>query len=239
MSTADEGKAWKLSGSQKREAVRSLFDDIATRYDVLNSAMSLRLHHRWRTEAVNMLELSKGSSVADICCGTGDFAPPIRRAVGAGSTVVGIDFSSQMLKIARDKRVDMSLGLGDACALPLASGTFDAVTIGWGLRNVSELDTALMEVRRVLKPQGRFVSVDMAKPRNAFLRRASGITFSVLAPAVGAVFGNRDAYRYLPKSTETFASREELAAAMKRAGFQEVGYKDMFLGNICIHWGQV
>ena len=131
----------------------------------------------------------------------------------------------------------MALSLGDACALPLPSGAFDAVTVGWGLRNVADLDAALREIRRVLKPGGRFVSLDMTKPKNRLMRTASGAMFSVLVPAMGAVFGNKEAYKYLPKSTDKFASRDEQVEAMKRAGFTDAGYKDMFFGNICIHQG--
>jgi demethylmenaquinone methyltransferase/2-methoxy-6-polyprenyl-1,4-benzoquinol methylase len=230
-------EAWTAVGAQKRETVRGLFGDIAARYDLLNSAMSLRLHYRWRAEAVRLLNLRPGDTVADICCGTGDFAAPLRRAVGDGGRIIGIDFCLPMLSVAKEKHVPMALGLGDACAIPLASGAFDAVTVGWGLRNVADLDVALSEIRRLLKPGGRFVSVDMAKPRNGLLRFASMATFSTLAPAFGALFGNKDAYKYLPKSTDRFASREEQVQAMERAGFREVTYKDMFLGNICIHRG--
>jgi len=162
---------------------------------------------------------------------------PLRNAVGDGGRIIGIDFCVPMLEIAQDKKVRMSLGLGDACAIPLVSRAFDAVTVGWGLRNVADLDSALREIHRLLKPGGRFVSIDMAKPRNGFVRFASAGTFSTLVPAFGALFGNRDAYKYLPKSTDRFASREEQVEAMRRAGFNEVTYKDMFLGNICIHRG--
>lgn len=239
MARAETEGAWKAVGADKREAVRLLFGDIADRYDLLNSAMSLRLHHRWRAEAVRMLCLSQGSSVADICCGTGDFALPIRKSVGATGKIVGIDFCLPMLQKGLAKSVPMTLGMGDACDLPLASGSFDAVTIGWGLRNVADLDRALREVRRILKPGGRFVSADMARPQNSIMRGVSHAVFSTVAPVLGALFGNRDAYKYLPQSTDRFASREEQVDAIRRAGFSEAGYKDMFFGNICTHWGKV
>jgi demethylmenaquinone methyltransferase/2-methoxy-6-polyprenyl-1,4-benzoquinol methylase len=239
MQRGAESNVWQLSGSERREAVKTLFGAIASRYDLLNSAMSLRLHHRWREAAVGLLDLKRGESVADLCCGTGDFAPPIRAKVGGNALVLGLDFCLPMLQVAKSKNTAMELGVGDACAIPLASGSVDAVTVGWGLRNVTNLDGCLEEIRRILKPTGRFVSVDMAKPRNAFTRRLSALVFSTFAPAVGAMFGNKDAYKYLPKSTETFASRDELLCAFERAGFTHAGYKDMFLGNICIHWGRL
>jgi demethylmenaquinone methyltransferase/2-methoxy-6-polyprenyl-1,4-benzoquinol methylase len=230
-------EAWQTVGAEKREAVKGLFGDIAGRYDLLNSAMSLRLHHRWRAEAVRLLAVRPGDTVADICCGTGDFAMPLGKAVGTGGRIVGIDFCVPMLEKAKEKRVPMTLGGGDACSLPLATGAFDAATVGWGLRNVADLDAALAEIRRILKPGGRFVSLDMAKPRNPLVRGASAAAFALFVPALGALVGNREAYKYLPRSTERFATRDEQVRAMKRAGFQEADYKDLFFGNICIHRG--
>jgi demethylmenaquinone methyltransferase/2-methoxy-6-polyprenyl-1,4-benzoquinol methylase len=237
MANAGTKEAWETAGAQKREAVQSLFGNIAGRYDLVNSAMSLRLHHRWRREAVRMLALSPTDTVADVCCGTADFGAPLRRVIGEGGRIVGVDFSLPMLKVAQEKSAPMALNLGDACALPLASGVFDAVTVGWGVRNVADRDGALGEIRRVLKPGGRFVSLDMAKPRNGLVRFASSAAFSTLVPALGAFFGNKEAYKYLPKSTDRFASRYELKLAFEASGFRDVSYRDMFFGNICIHRG--
>jgi len=236
---AETEHAWQAVGAEKRQAVQALFGSIAGRYDLLNSAMSLRLHHRWRSEAVRLLQLGPGDTVADICCGTGDFGWPVRRAVGGSGRIVGIDFSLPMLEVGKIKAVPMSLGVGDACALPFSTGAFDAVTVGWGLRNVADLERALAEIRRVLKPGGRFVSLDMAKPRNPVVRAGSRLVFSLLAPALGTIFKRRDAYKYLPQSTENFAARDEQIAIMRSVGFAETTYKDMFLGNICVHWGKV
>ena len=231
--------AWQAVGAEKREAVQTLFGEIASTYDLVNSALSFRLHHRWRREAVRMLGLSPGDAVADVCCGTGDFASPLRRAVGPTGKIIGVDFCLPMLLKAQEKGSPMTLSGGDACALPLATGAFDAVTVGWGLRNVADLDVALREIRRILRPGGRFVSIDMAKPKSGFVRAVSSFVISVFAPTIGAVFGNKDSYKYLPKSTDRFASREEQVESMRKAGFTEARYKDMFFGNICIHWGRV
>ena len=239
MARLESEGAWQAVGADKREAVKSLFGEIASNYDLVNSALSFRLHHRWRREAVRMLDLSPGDTVADICCGTGDFAHPLRQAVGMSGRIIGLDFCLPMLIKAQEKEMPMALGSGDACALPLASGAFDAVTVGWGLRNVADLDVALAEIKRVLKPGGRFVSIDMAKPKGSLVRAISNLTISAFAPTIGAVFGNRDSYKYLPRSTDRFASREEQIESMHKAGFTETRYKDMFFGNICIHWGRV
>lgn len=152
--------------------------------------------------------------------------------------VAGLDFCLPMLERARKKRVPMSLLAGDACCLPLRSESFDAITIGWGLRNVSDLPAALAECHRVLSPRGRMVSLDTAVPRSGFLRSISGVACQRLAPILGSLVGKRQAYHYLPQSTLRFASREELAEAMKAAGFRNIRWRDMFFGNICIHYGE-
>jgi len=228
---------WRTSGDDKREAVQSMFAEIAPSYDFANSLMSLRFHHRWRAFAVAQLGLRGGESVLDMCCGTGDFLPPLRRAVGSTGRVTGVDFCAPMLERAGAK-TDASLVLGDGCALPFQSGQFDAVTVGWGIRNVPDIDAAHREICRVLKPGGRFVSVDMAVPESAFVRPFARFVSLRLLPICGAMLGHKQAYTYLPQSTETFLSRQELAESMQRAGFDQVRYHDLFIGTICVHVGQ-
>ena len=163
---------------------------------------------------------------------------PLRRAVGSEGRVVGMDFCLPMLEGAREK-LNASLALGDACRLPVASNAFDAVSVGWGLRNVPDLDAALYEAVRVLKKGGRFVSLDMARPRNPLVRWTAEFTLRRILPLLGKLLRlNDQAYAYLPESTLRFASRETLAAAMERAGFVDVAYRDLMLGNLCVHWGQ-
>lgn len=215
-----------------------MFADISSTYDLLNSAMSLRLHHRWRAEAVEGLRLFTGDAAADICCGTGDFGRALRNAVSSSGRIVGVDFCMPMLRIALKKPYSMGLSLGDAGSVPLRSCSFDAVTVGWGLRNVPDMGAALSEIVRILKPGGRFVCVDMARPKSAFPRGLSRFVFNLAVPAMGSLFGKREAYTYLPKSTDRFTTREGLAEAMRGAGLKNVAYEDRFLGNICIHWGE-
>lgn len=230
-------KPWLAEGAEKREFVRGMFADVAPSYDLVNSLMCFRLHHRWRSLAVAGLGLKAGDSALDVCCGTGDFLLPLRRVVGAAGTVCGIDFCEPMLTLARGKDRGAVLGLGDACCLPVASGSVDAVTVGWGLRNVPDVELALREAARVLKPGGRFVTLDMARPRSQFVGRASEAVFHRVAPFIGRLFGKTQAYTYLPKSTLAFLSREEMKAAMERAGFTQVRWRDAFFGNVCMHWG--
>lgn len=229
---------WTTSGEEKRSAVRELFADISATYDLMNSAMSFRLHHRWRRAAVDMLQLLPGEKALDLCCGTGDFAAPLAKKVGVEGTVAGLDFCFPMLEKARNKRVPMSLLAGDACRLPFRSGSFDVVTVGWGLRNVADLSAALSECHRILSQRGRLVSIDMALPSSRLIRTFSQFAFQKLVPFLGSLIGKREAYQYLPQSTLRFPSREELADEMKTAGFRHVRWKDLFLGNICIHYAE-
>lgn len=142
-----------------------------------------------------------------------------------------------MLEGARGKD-EALLSVGDACAIPLRSASVDAVTVGWGIRNVPDIDLAHREIVRVLKPGGRFVSVDMALPRNGLVRAVAGLLCGKLIPRLGAWLSDAKAYRYLPESTQRFMSREELCASMERAGMTQAGWRDLFFGNICIHWGR-
>jgi demethylmenaquinone methyltransferase/2-methoxy-6-polyprenyl-1,4-benzoquinol methylase len=228
---------WQTEGVQKRTAVRGMFAEIAPTYDLLNSLISFRLHHRWRAYAVSKLRLSAGDKTLDVCCGTGDFMRPLRKAVGTQGRVFGVDFCLPMLELAVKKHMPGPVGLGDACQLPIQGGTLDGVSVGWGVRNVPDIDQAHRELARVLKSGGRFVSLDMALPRNAVVRRFSTWACNRLIPWLGSLFGKTHAYTYLPKSTGLFMSRDELKASMERAGFVDVGYKDMFFGNVCAHWG--
>jgi demethylmenaquinone methyltransferase/2-methoxy-6-polyprenyl-1,4-benzoquinol methylase len=236
MSKVDEA-IWTTEGAKKRLAVQGMFAEIAPTYDRLNSLLSLSLHHRWRRFAVSTLRLNEGDCALDVCCGTGDFMKPLRIAVGKSGRVAGVDFCLPMLQLAKSKDLS-TLSLGDACCLPFGSELFDAVSVGWGIRNVPDIDQAHREAIRILKPGGRFVSLDMARPRNSLLRFVSELITNRFVPKLGAFFGNATAYTYLPKSTLKFQSREQLTASMESAGFENIHYKDLLLGNICIHYAQ-
>jgi demethylmenaquinone methyltransferase/2-methoxy-6-polyprenyl-1,4-benzoquinol methylase len=229
---------WQAEGVQKRTAVRGMFAEIAPTYDLLNSVMSLRLHHRWRSFAVRQLRLTPGQNALDVCCGTGDFMVPLRKAVGASGRVFGIDFCLPMLHLAKRKGVPGAVGLADACQLPILAKSLDGVSVGWGIRNVPDIDQAHRELFRVLRPGGRFVSLDMAVPRNRLIRTVSGFFCNGVLPRLGSIFGKTQAYTYLPKSTQRFMGREELKTSMEEAGFVSVHYRDLFFGNVCVHWGQ-
>jgi demethylmenaquinone methyltransferase / 2-methoxy-6-polyprenyl-1,4-benzoquinol methylase len=229
---------WQAEGTQKRAAVQRMFAEIAPTYDLLNSLMCLRMHYRWRKLAVRKLELKEGQRALDVCCGTGDFMLPLRDIVGESGRVVGVDFCLPMLQVAQQKLIEPTLSLGDACALPIASGNFDGASVGWGIRNVPDIDGAHRELFRVLKPGGRFVSLDMAQPKGRMMRGMSTWMFQRVVPFLGRLFGKTEAYTYLPKSTERFKTRAELVESMRQAGFTDVGHRDFMFGNICMHWGR-
>ena len=237
MGATAEKTPWMAEGDEKRALVRGMFADVAPSYDLVNSLMCFRLHHRWRRAAVGAINLKVGESALDVCCGTGDFLKLLRSAVGQSGTVVGVDFCAPMLSKAMEKVPGANLSLGDACQLPIGDREFDAVTVGWGLRNVPDIDGALREAARVLRVGGRFVCLDMARPRSRFIGRVSEWVFHTVVPVIGRMFGKSQAYAYLPKSTLQFLSREQLVTAMEAAGFSQVRHRDFFCGNVCMHWG--
>lgn len=234
---AVEQAPWTAEGQAKRQAVQEMFADIAPTYDLCNSLMSVAMHHRWRTLAVATLELRRGDTALDLCSGTGDFLRPLRKRVGDTGKVFGLDFCEPMLRIAAKKCTANGLSLGDACRLPVTDSVADAATVGWGIRNVPDIDAAHREIARVLKSGGRFVSLDMATPQSKFFRASSTWVFNTVVPLLGRLVGKRKAYTYLPKSTQRFWTREDLKASMERAGFADVRYRDLFFGNICMHYG--
>lgn len=233
-----EKSPWTATGETKRAAVRDMFAEIAPRYDLMNSLMSFRLHYRWRAAAVRKLNLKSDAKVLDVCCGTGDFVRALR-AEAIHCRILGIDICRPMLSLAKEKFAEQADYFeGDACQLPVLSESFDAVCVGWGIRNVPNIDQAHAEAFRALKPGGRFVSVDMAKPQSKIVEAPSRFIFHKLVPWLGHLFGSKPAYTYLPKSTDLFMTREELSESMRKAGFVDVEFRDQFLGQICIHWGR-
>ncbi len=228
---------WETEGEQKREAVQSLFARIASDYDRANRLLSFNRDRSWRNLAVQKLNLQPGDRALDLCCGTGDFLLPLRQAVGTSGNLTGLDFCEPMLRQASAKDESSHLVLGDATNLPFQAEEFHAITIGWGIRNVPNIDQAHQEAFRVLKRGGRFVSLDCAEPRNSIIRVTTRFGRSALTKLLGSAFHARQEYSYLDESSKRFRSREELADSMRAAGFTSVQFQDLMLGNICIHWG--
>jgi demethylmenaquinone methyltransferase/2-methoxy-6-polyprenyl-1,4-benzoquinol methylase len=233
------------SGAPSRDSeefateVRGMFDRIAGVYDLMNSAMTAGLHHEWRQRAVDRAQVGPGSNALDICCGTGDLALELRRRIGPDGRVVGSDFSEPMLELARRKSGEEGLpvefGWADALDLPYGDASFDAVTIGFGARNLADLDKGLAEMARVLRPGGRLVILEITRPQREPLSSFYSLWFDRLVPVIGSLAGDSDAYSYLPNSVRTFPEPERLAAMIDGAGFTEIRWLLLAGGIIAIH----
>jgi demethylmenaquinone methyltransferase / 2-methoxy-6-polyprenyl-1,4-benzoquinol methylase len=221
--------------------VQGMFDRIAGVYDVMNSAMTVGLHHEWRQRAVDRAEVGPGADALDICCGTGDLALELRRRIGPDGRVVGSDFSEPMLELARRKSGEEGLpvefGWADALDLPYGDASFDAVTIGFGARNLADLDKALAEMARVLRPGGRVVILEITRPQREPLATFYSLWFDRLVPLIGNFAGDPEAYSYLPNSVRTFPEPRELAARIDAAGFEQIRWLLLAGGIIAIHSG--
>ena len=220
-----------------------MFDRIAKRYDTFNTVASFGRDEAWRQLAIQQAAPERISRALDAASGTGKLAAAL---AAKADHVTALDFSSAML--VRSKRLFEIQGLrkkvspmqGDVLTLPFRDNTFDCATIGFGLRNLDNIFAGLTEFRRVLKPDGRLVVLDIVMPTNLASKVIFAIGFRSLLPLVGwALSGNHAAYQYLPKSVQTYLTPTELAAMMKKTGFSEVGYRKLFLGSIAIHWGKV
>jgi len=212
--------------------VRAMFDRISPVYDFMNHAMTAGLDRRWRRLAADTV-VRPGDAVLDACCGTGDLAIAAERA---GGRVTGLDFSEQMLVRARAKSDSVEWVLGDVTALPFDDATFDAVTVGFGIRNVPDLDVGLAELARVLRPGGRAACLEITRPEG-MLKPFFRLWFDGLVPLAGKVLPGGRAYSYLPASVRRFPGPSDLAAAFGRAGFDGVGWKLMGGGIVALHVG--
>ena len=220
------------SGSLPSEGVRSMFDRIAPVYDAMNRVMTAGLDQRWRREAAEAA-VRPGDRVLDSCCGTGDLAIA---AAAAGGKVTGIDFSKPMLERARRKAPKLEWIEGDALALPFADESFDSATVGFGVRNLSELDKGLNELRRVLRPDGRLAILEITRPTGV-LAPFYRLWFDVLIPNAGKILPGGSAYTYLPASVRRFPDPEALAKLMDEAGFGEIRWRLFAGGIVAIHTG--
>ena len=221
--------------------VREMFSNIANRYDLLNHLLSANVDKRWRRiVAIKVRDkLSSSSScVLDVACGTGDLSLTLFEITGA--RVVGTDFCRPMLAVAAGKTPSqVPLIEGDALRLPFRSGSFDAATIAFGLRNLSSVENGLAELCRVLKPGGWVAVLEFSRPSNAIVRAFYGLYFRNVLPLLGgAISGSLSAYTYLPASVQKFPDQAQLALLMKHAGFDQVQYENLTGGVAALHLGR-
>jgi demethylmenaquinone methyltransferase/2-methoxy-6-polyprenyl-1,4-benzoquinol methylase len=221
------------TGRLPADAVRRMFDRIAPVYDAMNHAMTAGLDRRWRRLTVAAV-VRPGDRVLDACCGTGDLAIAAR---AAGGEVTGLDFSPAMLERARRKEPRIDWVRGDALALPFADATFDAATVGFGVRNLDDLETGVRELARVLRPGGRLGVLEITRPRG-MLSPFYRLWFDALIPLAGKLLPGGSAYTYLPASVRRFPDPESLAALLREAGFADVSFRLLAGGIVALHVGR-
>ncbi len=222
------------TGTLPAEGVQRMFDRIAPVYDVMNRVMTGGLDRRWRRITVEQA-VSPGDRVLDACCGTGDLAIAAQRRGAA--EVVGLDFSEEMLERARRKAPELEWVRGDALALPFGDSSFDAATVGFGVRNVDDLEAGIRELRRVLRPGGRLAILEITTPVGA-LAVFYGFWFDRVIPLLGKVLPGGAAYTYLPASVRRFPKPEDLADLLAENGFGKVRFRRFAGGIVALHVGE-
>ena len=227
MSRADLGK--------EPEEVSAMFDGVARRYDILNDLLSLGRTKAWRKVATATISPKPGMKILDIAAGTGSSSRPL---ADAGADVIPLDFSKGMLDAGRKRHPDLKFTQGDALDLPFKDNEFDVTTISFGLRNTANTQSALKEALRVTKPGGRIVVVEFSQPTN-FIFRTFYLRYLMraLPPIARKVSSNPDAYIYLAESIMAWPNQADLAAELRRAGFERVGWQNLTFGIVAIHSG--
>ncbi len=231
----------KVDESQKAGRVRGVFDSVASKYDVMNDLMSMGLHRAWKAYTVAVANLREGQSVLDIAGGTGDLARAFAKKVGPRGAVVHTDINEAMLRQGRDRLLDEGLMLPTAIcdgeSLPFAAGTFDLVSVAFGLRNMTHKDKALAEMNRVLKPGARLLVLEFSKVAQPLAKAYDWYSFKVL-PRIGELVArDGESYRYLAESIRMHPGQAELKTMMKAAGFGHVDVHNLSAGVVALHVG--
>jgi demethylmenaquinone methyltransferase / 2-methoxy-6-polyprenyl-1,4-benzoquinol methylase len=224
---------------EKAQRVRGVFDSVAPRYDLMNDLMSLGLHRAWKAFTVLAADLRPGQAVLDIAGGTGDLARAFARKVGPGGLVVHTDINAAMLGVGRNRLLDAGVVLPtvvcDAEKLPFESESFDRVSVGFGLRNMTHKDLALAEMHRVLKPGGKLLVLEFSRVAPPLEKAYDWYSFNILPRLGRLVAGDEASYRYLAESIRMHPGQEELKALMKKTGFGHVDYHNLTAGVAALH----
>jgi len=230
------------SEDSKKDQVAQMFDNIAFRYDLLNSILSLGIHKGWRKDCVKLLREQKPKLILDVATGTGDFA--IECAKLNPEKIIGVDISEGMMKFGREKIKKkgleklITLEYGDAETISFPDNTFDAIVVGFGVRNFENLEKGLINLQRVLKPEGKLVILEFSNPRNGFVRWAYNFYFNKVTPFIGRLF-SKDvrAYTYLPESVKAFPDNERFTEILDKLNYKHPSYKSLFFGISAIYQG--
>jgi len=233
-----------VAEAEKAERVRGVFDSVVTRYDLMNDLMSLGIHRLWKRFAVQLTGVRAGQRVLDLASGTGDLAARLAGLVGPEGTVVMSDINAAMLSRGRDRMLDdgragnVRYAQLDAEALPFPDGSFDCVTIGFGLRNVTHKERALAEMHRVLRPGGRALVLEFSHPTTAPLKAAYDLYSFQVLPRLGRLVASDEAsYRYLAESIRMHPDQQTLKAMMEAAGFERCDVHNLTGGVVAVHRG--
>jgi demethylmenaquinone methyltransferase / 2-methoxy-6-polyprenyl-1,4-benzoquinol methylase len=240
---AVEARAAASGGAGKRAYVRRVFSEIAPRYDLLNHVLSLNIDRGWRRAALAELRWQErpAGNYLDLCAGTLDIGAMLARTNGFLGTVIGADFAEPMLRkgVGKADARKLTPVTADALALPLPDGSMDGAIVGFGVRNLADLDEGFREVRRVLSPGSRFVVLEFSTPPMALVRAAYRVYSHFVLPAIGRIVsGHPTAYTYLPESVDGFPDAHELADRMSAAGFVNVRWRHLTFGVAAIHVGE-
>ncbi|MDQ0176203.1 demethylmenaquinone methyltransferase [Bacillus chungangensis] len=227
----------------KEERVHNVFEKISTDYDKMNAVISFQQHIKWRKDTMNRMSVKEGASALDVCCGTADWTIALAETVGAEGKVIGLDFSSNMLEVGKQKVHQLGLQQveliqGNAMDIPFDDNTFDYVTIGFGLRNVPDYMHVLKEMHRVLKPGGMAVCLETSQPTLIGYRQLFYFYFRFIMPIFGKLFAKSyNEYSWLQESAREFPDMKELAGMFEAVGFQQVRYKSYSGGAAATHIG--
>ena len=233
--------AFYAPGEARAAKVNDLFARIARRYDLINDLQSFGLHRRWKRQVVDLARVTPGARALDLCCGTGDLAFALAQR---GADVTGLDFSAQMLEVAAKRHLksqisNLKFQEGDAQQLPFAENSFDIVTVGYGLRNLSSWERGLEEMRRVARPGGRLVVLDFGKPANPAWRAAYFAHLQMSVPLIGLLFcGNASAYAYILESLKHYPAQLAVAEKMRQLKLANVQVVNLLGGAMAINYGE-